>query len=152
MQGGLESVKKAATEGKCSPLDDVRFYLRYAGWSAGQLQGEVASGVWHPIAASKDVIFSDKSKEAMWEEVLGLCGGELAALAEASRPSLNKEIMGVGAAESATINLPTPEPGVPREERDPEEAEDVTRPEPPNTAGDSDRETTKGEEPGSGPV
>lgn len=38
-------------------LESLRFYLGYAGWSAGQLDRELARGSWHVVPASDDLVF-----------------------------------------------------------------------------------------------
>lgn len=48
--------------------DPRRVFAGYAGWSAGQLQGEIARGGWHLIAASPDLIFSDS--DAVWDVLM----------------------------------------------------------------------------------
>lgn len=37
----------------------ARYFVGYAGWGAGQLEGEMDSGAWLPTPASKDQIFAD---------------------------------------------------------------------------------------------
>lgn len=49
--------------------------------------------MWYPIAAGSEAIFSESTKEGMWEEIMGLAGGELAALAAATKPSYDTRIM-----------------------------------------------------------
>lgn len=49
--------------------DAVRVYAGYAGWSPGQLEGEVASGAWYVVPAEPgDLDAADG--EALWSQVL----------------------------------------------------------------------------------
>jgi len=45
--------------------DVFRVYLGYAGWSASQLEAEVALGAWHVFSADVDVVF-DADPETAW--------------------------------------------------------------------------------------
>lgn len=40
----------------------------YAGWSAGQLEGEITRGVWKIAPSSEDLVFGDGKKDA-WEKL-----------------------------------------------------------------------------------
>jgi putative transcriptional regulator len=51
------------------PPADVRFYAGYAGWSPGQLEDEIARGVWHLVGARPSWVFSDTPEEA-WTELI----------------------------------------------------------------------------------
>ena len=77
-----------AVEGSDAVLDDVRFgwdgellrrlareegrtfrlFAGYAGWSAGQLEGELERGVWQVIDAESDRVFTE-APEALWREL-----------------------------------------------------------------------------------
>lgn len=48
---------------------DLRIFAGYAGWSAGQLQGEVAAGMWHVATAEYDDVFGARPLE-LWRGVL----------------------------------------------------------------------------------
>lgn len=41
----------------------VRVYFGYAGWSPGQLEGELAAGAWAVIGIDLDLVFADAPKE-----------------------------------------------------------------------------------------
>jgi len=62
-----------------APPDDVRLFLGYAGWGPGQLEGEMAEGVWLTAPASRKVIF-EVSPEAMWDYVVRSLGIDPASL------------------------------------------------------------------------
>ena len=47
----------------------TRFFVGYAGWSAGQLEGELATGSWLTAPASQDVIFGCDDDE-LWDLVV----------------------------------------------------------------------------------
>lgn len=46
----------------------VRIYSGYAGWGAGQLEGELATGSWYVVQASPDDPFDEP--EGQWRRVL----------------------------------------------------------------------------------
>ena len=51
------------------PPERVRFMLGYAGWGAGQLEGELAQGSWLLSDVSAELIFATPHEE-MWEAAL----------------------------------------------------------------------------------
>ena len=50
-------------------LEQQRFYIGYAGWSAGQLDREMARGSWHVIPALDEHVFSDDAQR-LWERLV----------------------------------------------------------------------------------
>lgn len=48
--------------------DTVRFFAGYAGWGAGQLEGELKSGSWLTLEATAEHVFADT--ETLWETVV----------------------------------------------------------------------------------
>ena len=68
------SVLKAIVEGH-GPRHNL-FALGYAGWSAGQLEGEIARGDWFSAPADEEVIF-DEDIDGIWERVSGKAGLKL---------------------------------------------------------------------------
>jgi len=48
---------------------DLRIFAGYAGWSAGQLQAELAQGLWHVVTASYSDVFSTSPLD-LWRGVL----------------------------------------------------------------------------------
>jgi putative transcriptional regulator len=75
------------------PLRDayrhVRVFAGYAGWAAGQLEGEIAAGAWWAVDALPDDPFSD-DPETLWKRVLRRQGGSLALVASYPRdPMMN---------------------------------------------------------------
>ncbi len=59
--------------------DDLRFFLGYAGWSAGQLEDEIRRGGWFVVNGQHELTFSEKPAN-LWRTVLALMGGEYALL------------------------------------------------------------------------
>ncbi len=53
-----------------------RFYLGYAGWGPGQLEGEIAHEDWLTAPADPSLIFGDEG-EALWEKVMKGAGQTL---------------------------------------------------------------------------
>jgi putative transcriptional regulator len=45
----------------------VKFFIGYAGWGAGQLEGEMEQGSWRTIEATPDLVF--EGDEALWIRV-----------------------------------------------------------------------------------
>lgn len=56
---------------------DLRIFAGYAGWDAGQLEGELDAGAWHRVSAREDDIFGT-DPEGLWRRVLRRQGGTLA--------------------------------------------------------------------------
>ncbi len=69
-----------------SPADTgarrLRVFRGYAGWSPGQLDGELLAGAWLVVAAEPEDIFSTEPGE-LWRVVLRRQGGRTAWLANA---------------------------------------------------------------------
>lgn len=51
------------------PPSEVRFYAGYAGWSAGQLESEIARGDWHLARGDASRIFSSQP-DATWGSLI----------------------------------------------------------------------------------
>lgn len=56
---------------------DLRIFAGYAGWDAGQLEGELEYGMWHVVRATHADVF-DADPATMWRRVLRRQGGDLA--------------------------------------------------------------------------
>ncbi|MFZ4524384.1 MAG: YqgE/AlgH family protein [Chlorobium sp.] len=68
---------------------EIRFFLGYAGWSAGQLEAEFEQGAWYTAEASKNIVFSD-AYERMWGRSVRSKGGEYQLVANSPElPGLN---------------------------------------------------------------
>lgn len=67
----------------------VRVFAGYAGWSAGQLEGEIAEGSWYVVEREAADLFVAEA-ERLWHDVLARQAGPLALVATFPRdPSLN---------------------------------------------------------------
>jgi len=68
----------------------LRVFAGYAGWSPGQLAGEVAEGAWACVPGRPGDVLSRASGPALWREVMGRQTGRLAVLSTApADPSVN---------------------------------------------------------------
>lgn len=67
----------------------LRIFAGYAGWSGGQLEGEIRRGDWYVVDAESRDAFSDEPQE-LWESVLRRQRGNLAFVASfPDDPSMN---------------------------------------------------------------
>jgi putative transcriptional regulator len=68
----------------------LRVFAGYAGWSAGQLAGEIAEGAWACVPGLPDDVLCPASGPELWRTVLGRQTGRLAVLSAApADPSVN---------------------------------------------------------------
>ncbi len=51
------------------PDSELRFYIGYSGWAAGQLDFELVRGDWHVVTAHTDAIFSGET-ELLWNRLI----------------------------------------------------------------------------------
>jgi putative transcriptional regulator len=51
------------------PVRDIRVFAGYAGWGAGQLEGEIAAGAWWVLDVAIDDVFGDEPDD-LWKRVL----------------------------------------------------------------------------------
>ena len=61
----------------------LRVFSGYAGWSPGQLAGEVAEGAWACVPGSPDDVLSELAGPGLWRQVMGRQTGRLAVLSTA---------------------------------------------------------------------
>jgi putative transcriptional regulator len=61
-------------------ITGLRVYAGYAGWSPGQLRGEIEEGAWHVVSADPGDVFA-ADPETLWRQVLRRQEGEVAFLA-----------------------------------------------------------------------
>ena len=54
-----------------TPSTVFRVYAGYTGWSPGQLQDEIARGLWHVFAGDSGLVF-DPHPETVWSRMIGL--------------------------------------------------------------------------------
>lgn len=70
-------------------VTSLRIFAGYAGWSAGQLEEEIADGAWYVVDAEPEDPFRPDPTD-LWGEVLRRQGGRLAMLATMpTEPGLN---------------------------------------------------------------
>lgn len=72
------------TELVTGTIDRLRIFVGYAGWGAGQLQGEIANGDWYVVPATYDDVFGPDSA-GLNRRVLRRQPGDLAL--HATRPT-----------------------------------------------------------------
>ena len=70
---------EALVTGEVDGIDVVRIYTGYSGWGPGQLDHEVAQGVWHVVEALPDDVFT-ADPERLWRSVMRRQGGRLASM------------------------------------------------------------------------
>ncbi len=71
-------------------VSGLRVFAGYAGWSPGQLAGEIAEGAWACVPGSPADVLSDLSGPELWRAVLARQTGRLAVLSTApADPSAN---------------------------------------------------------------
>ncbi|MGH9224421.1 MAG: YqgE/AlgH family protein [Acidimicrobiales bacterium] len=72
-----------------SAVQGIRVFIGYAGWGAGQLEGEIGAGAWFVVDARPDDALSSEPQE-LWQFVLRRQRGKLAMFANfPPNPSLN---------------------------------------------------------------
>ncbi|MGY1823628.1 YqgE/AlgH family protein [Geodermatophilus sp. SYSU D00079] len=71
-------------------VQGLRVFAGYAGWSPGQLAGEVAEGAWACVPGTPDDVLSELAGPELWRRVMGRQTGRLAVLSTApADPSVN---------------------------------------------------------------
>jgi putative transcriptional regulator len=87
--GGLGTVDLSLDPDELAPIDWLRVFAGYAGWGAGQLEGEIGEGAWFVVdAQTADPMSPDPS--GLWRAVLRRQTGALRDVANfPADPSLN---------------------------------------------------------------
>jgi putative AlgH/UPF0301 family transcriptional regulator len=71
-------------------ITGLRVFAGYAGWSPGQLAGEIAEGAWACVAGRPSDVLSRMAGPQLWRAVMGRQTGRLAVLSTApADPSAN---------------------------------------------------------------
>jgi putative transcriptional regulator len=71
-------------------LTGLRVFAGYAGWSPGQLAGELAEGAWACVQGGTADVLAPTSGPELWRAVMGRQSGRLAVLSTApADPSVN---------------------------------------------------------------
>lgn len=64
-------------------VEGLRVFAGYAGWSPGQLAGEIAEGAWACVPGHPDDVLADVSGPELWRRVTTRQAGRLAVLSSA---------------------------------------------------------------------
>ncbi|NUP94833.1 MAG: YqgE/AlgH family protein [Planctomycetaceae bacterium] len=87
--GELDDIGRLCVDDPTRAERDVRLYLGYSGWGAGQLEGELSSGSWLPAPGKLERIFQFDT-ERLWRDVITDLGPEFRPLAfEPPEPEWN---------------------------------------------------------------
>jgi putative transcriptional regulator len=71
-------------------LTGLRVFAGYAGWSQGQLAGEIAEGAWACVPGRPEDVLSELAGPELWRQVMGRQTGRLGVLSTApADPSAN---------------------------------------------------------------
>jgi putative transcriptional regulator len=62
-------------DSKQLPHKDIRFFLGYSGWSAGQLEEELDQDSWIVSDQASEELIFDTEPDAMWKKTLKIMGG-----------------------------------------------------------------------------
>jgi putative transcriptional regulator len=86
--GDFEQIKELIAKKEIRP-DQLRFFIGYAGWEAGQLDKELEEKSWFVSHPDKELIFSHAPDE-MWASAVKNMGSDFAPMANFPEdPSLN---------------------------------------------------------------
>lgn len=88
---------------------EVKIMVGMAGWGPGQLQEEVARGVWVVASASKQLVLSASaagSGQELWNETLQMMGGDYAELSQAIQETYRADIMEFKREDTTTTSSP----------------------------------------------
>ena len=86
--GNFEKIQTLINTGIITK-DQVRFFLGYSGWTAGQLDNEIADSAWIVAEANNASIINSKDKN-LWKTLLDEMGGKFKVIANFPEdPSLN---------------------------------------------------------------
>ncbi|MCU7547740.1 YqgE/AlgH family protein [Chitinophagaceae bacterium LB-8] len=72
--GDFDSVVDGIKNGTINS-SNIRFFIGYSGWSAGQLESEMTEKTWLTAEATRNIIFHPNAEE-IWKESLKQLGGE----------------------------------------------------------------------------
>jgi putative AlgH/UPF0301 family transcriptional regulator len=81
--GDVYLVDLDSEPGDLEALEGLRVFAGYAGWSAGQLAGEILEGAWACVPGSPEDVLSALAGPELWREVMGRQTGRLAVLSTA---------------------------------------------------------------------
>ncbi len=87
--GDFETLKTLMNIGKVKQ-DDVRFFLGYSGWGAGQLKSEIDQNTWYVSSETTPELIFENDPEQFWRTVLKQMGGDYKVIANyPTDPRLN---------------------------------------------------------------
>ncbi len=72
--GDFDSVVEGIKNGTVNS-SNIRFFIGYSGWSAGQLETEMTEKTWLTAQATRNIIFHPNAED-IWKESLKQLGGE----------------------------------------------------------------------------
>jgi putative transcriptional regulator len=84
--GDFEQLKEYIKADKIKP-DDIRFYVGYSGWAAGQLKTERDILSWMTVDGHIDYVFGEN--KGLWKNVLEEQGGTYSIIGQMPPPVLN---------------------------------------------------------------
>jgi putative transcriptional regulator len=88
MGGDYDTLKNLIDIKKLTPAD-IRFFVGYSGWSAGQLKKEIKDNSWIVLQGQSDH-FKAKNNTNLWKEILKGMGGKYSVVADFPEdPTLN---------------------------------------------------------------
>ncbi|MCF8256181.1 MAG: YqgE/AlgH family protein [Flavobacteriales bacterium] len=70
--GDFDTIKKLITSGDIGP-NDIRLFVGYAGWTAGQLDEEMERNSWAVAPGSAELVF-DTPRENLWQTIMERLG------------------------------------------------------------------------------
>ena len=86
--GSYEALQDAVTENTYQPLD-MRLFVGYSGWTAGQLEEEIAEGSWIVAETDEHLLFETDADE-LWKRAIRSLGKDFEFLMNVPRdPQMN---------------------------------------------------------------
>jgi putative transcriptional regulator len=86
--GSYDALQHAVADNNYQPMD-MRLFVGYSGWSAGQLEEEIANGAWIVANVDQHLLF-DTDTDKLWKSAIQSLGKEFAFLMNVPlNPQLN---------------------------------------------------------------
>jgi putative transcriptional regulator len=67
--GDIEYIRNLIDQEKMNK-SQIRFFLGYSGWAAGQLEKELKDNSWVIVKVSNDIVLNDNNADKNWKRVL----------------------------------------------------------------------------------
>ena len=80
--GGNYGKLKFLIANKLIPVDSIRFFVGYSGWSPGQLLEEMDTGSWVPTHMDANYLFGSTRNGALWRKIMANKGGSFGVIAQ----------------------------------------------------------------------